>query len=102
MSSDAKREYLIAVAVRYRKARKKDKTKILDELCATAGFNRKYASWRVRQSFTRKKPPGRKVIYSHEAICQLVQLWKWMNYMNSKSMVAALPHWLTYYNCPAA
>lgn len=30
-------------AVRYAKANKKQKTKILDELCATTGYNRKYA-----------------------------------------------------------
>jgi hypothetical protein len=102
MSSDARREYLIAVAVRYRNARKKDKTKILDEFCATTGWNRKHAITRLNGPMTRNKPPGRKTTYSHSAILQLVQLWKWMNYMNSKNLVAALPFWLEHYDCPEA
>ncbi len=74
MSSDAKREYLIAVAVRYRNARKRDKTKILDEFCSTTQLNRKYAISRLNRSTIRKSPPGRKPKYSHPAVCQLVQL----------------------------
>jgi hypothetical protein len=99
MSSDAKREYLIAVLVRYRNARKKDKTKILDEFCATAGLNRKYAIALLGRRRHPKKRPGRKPIYTHPAVVHLVLLWKWMNHINSKNMVAALPIWLQRYDC---
>ena len=37
-----------AVAERYQRARKKEKSKILDEFAKTAQYNRAYASWLLR------------------------------------------------------
>lgn len=43
MTLQFKIEYLEAIRKRYYQARKREKTKILNELCAVAGYNRKYA-----------------------------------------------------------
>jgi hypothetical protein len=41
MSPRSKREYLEAVFLRYKGASRKQKTTILDELCAVSGYHRK-------------------------------------------------------------
>ena len=43
MSLKLKIEYLALIRDRYYRSRKKEKTKILDELCAVTGYSRKYA-----------------------------------------------------------
>jgi hypothetical protein len=43
ISMGARREVLSAVAERYRSARRREKGRILDELCATVGWHRKHA-----------------------------------------------------------
>ena len=43
MSKDAIYEYIEKLRLRYIKATKIQKTKILDEFCATSGFERKHA-----------------------------------------------------------
>jgi len=101
MSSDAQREYRIALTVRYRNASKKMKGRILDEYCATTHYNRKHAIWLLGRPALRSKHPGRPKVYSAVAVIQLRQLWAKMNGMNSKGMVAALPIWLRFYDCPA-
>jgi len=62
MSPQSKREYLLSIWLRYQKANRKEKTKILDELCATCHYNRKYA---IRRLLSLKKPkkPGPKSQY---------------------------------------
>lgn len=43
MGSKSKKEYLVKFRERYKKASKKDKSTLLDELCIICGYNRKYA-----------------------------------------------------------
>lgn len=43
MTLQFKIEYLEAIRKRYYQAKKREKTKILNELCTVAGYNRKYA-----------------------------------------------------------
>jgi hypothetical protein len=43
ISMGARREVLSAVAERYRSAKRVEKGRILDELCATTGWHRKHA-----------------------------------------------------------
>ena len=50
------------VAVRYRKARKKDKGPILDEFSELTGYNRSYASWVLRNCGKRIRIDNKLVI----------------------------------------
>jgi hypothetical protein len=43
MSKKSKREYLQEISVRYKKACKEEKIKILDEFCSVCSYHRKYA-----------------------------------------------------------
>jgi len=68
------------VAKRYLKANgRKEKTKILDEFCATASYSRKYAIDKLGGISFRDPPPqrrSRKRLYSGEADAALIQVWK--------------------------
>src|ERR1700747_3157084 len=55
ISMGARREVLSAVAERYRSAKRAEKGRILDELCATTRWHRKHAVRALRQ---RKTVPG--------------------------------------------
>jgi hypothetical protein len=43
MTKMGKKELILSTKLRYLKAFKKDKTKILDEFCKNTGYDRKYA-----------------------------------------------------------
>ncbi len=66
MSSPARQELLSSVKKRYLAANRHEKSKILDELCASTGFHRKHAI-RTLNNFVEKQPyyegRGRKKIY---------------------------------------
>src|SRR5512136_1353840 len=100
----SKQDYLESIRTRYRRARKKAKSIILDEFCATCGYNRKYA---IRMlSPTRKKPvtgigsrPGPKTIYRDEKLVEaLKRIWFASDQMCSKKLKAAIPLWLPFYD----
>jgi hypothetical protein len=52
ISMGAQREVVSAVAERYRSARRTEKARILDELCATTGWHRKHAVRALRHHGT--------------------------------------------------
>ena len=66
MSKTEKRAYLDAIRGRYRKAKRADKSKILDEFCAVCGYHRKYALRRLNQAPKRTpaRRPGRASRYA--------------------------------------
>lgn len=101
MTLKFKIEYLSAIRKRYYQARKSEKTKILNELCAVAGFNRKYAIRILAiKHHEGKKLSGRTKTYSERSVRHLKRLWVIMGEMCSKKMVQALKTWLKYYEDP--
>lgn len=103
MSPKSKKEYLKAVAARYQKASRKQKSQILDEFCATCGYNRKYATWRlgtfkIQRRKTKRAEPGPKPKYRQpEFLNVLRQIWITANLPCSKRLKAILPIWLPGY-----
>lgn len=98
MTLKFKIEYLTAIRKRYFQARKREKSQILNELCAVTGFNRKYAIRILAiKHHEGKKQSGRTKTYSERSIRHLKRLWVIMGEMCSKKMVQALKTWLKYY-----
>lgn len=102
MSPLSKREYTDAIFMRYKWARRKGKSKILDEFCATCGYHRKHAIRVLRhwKRFTKpqSKRRGRTPVYSDPAILKpLKKIWLTANLPCSKRLKAILPLWLHGY-----
>jgi hypothetical protein len=103
MSPRSKREYVEAVFLRYKRASREKKNKILDEFCATLGYHRKHAI-RVLRTFRRFAGPkakkrGRSPTYHKEAILEpLKRIWRAANFPCSKRLKAILPLWLPGYH----
>ena len=76
MSKKSKAEVIAAVRERYWKAKKTQKSQILDELVATTGYNRKYAINLLRHEKhkTSHKKPGRKKVYRGDVVKILEQM----------------------------
>jgi len=96
---ELKRSYINSVRTRYQNSTKKQKTKILDEFCATTKLSRKHAIRALNGKVNLKLiKPGRKAKYGGaEFLFHLVELWELMRRINSKKMKAAIPLWLPYY-----
>lgn len=101
MSIEARREYLTAIWERYRKARRPEKTTILNEYVQVTGLNRKYAIWRLSQPLERfegRLRSGAPRRYSREELMPFVRdLWMSMEQIGAKRMKAALAIWLPFY-----
>lgn len=99
MTLDFKSTYIKAIQKRYYNSSKKEKSAILDELCAITGYDRKWAIKILAKGHkTGKKASGRSRQYSLEAVTHLKKLWHIMGRINSKKMVAAFPTWLCFYD----
>ena len=102
MGKPERRAYLEAIRARYRRARKGNKTTILNEFCAVCGYHRKYALRLLSAPFSRaKKPvskPGPASRYDRpELIEALRTIWMASDQLCSKRLKAALPLWLPHY-----
>jgi len=103
MSPRSKKEYLKAVAERYKNACRNQKSQILSEFCATCGYNRKYAIWRLgtfkirRRKPERHKPGPKPKYHQPEFLKVLRQIWITANLPCSKRLKAILPIWLPAY-----
>ena len=103
LSMHEKKALTREVSKRYQKAEKKEKTKILDELVKTTGYNRKYilhvlANWgktttvhldgeavRLKASpGKRRKGGGRKPVYTEEFVVALRAIWVFFWYRCGK------------------
>jgi hypothetical protein len=102
VSIELKREYLQVVRKRYESARKREKSRILSDFCTDTGYSRKYAIRILRgtQDPTSKRKPGRKPKYGAAHVFHLRRLWESSGRMCSKSLAAALPLWLPFYDHP--
>jgi transposase InsO family protein len=94
-----RREYLQAVYERYRKAGRKDKRAILNEFCANAGYNRKYAIRLLNGPQPAKpwRPPRRRgVSYGPPTLAVLTAVWEAAGYPWSVRLKALLPAWMPW------
>jgi hypothetical protein len=98
MSVRAKREYVQAIAPRYRRARRPEKRQILDEFCQVTGYHRKHAI----RLLNRPAPGGagpprhRARTYSPAVIAALRAIWEGAGYPWSVRLKALLPLWLPW------
>ncbi len=98
MSPRSKREYLLAVRLRYAQASRRAKGQILDEVCATLRCHRKSAI-RVltgpppRQTSRKRTPVP---TYSERTIGVLKAIWEAAGYPWSVRLKALLPLWLPW------
>jgi hypothetical protein len=95
-------EYLKAVYLRYKKASKKEKSLILNELCQNCGYHRKHAirALNTFKLFTKPKPKkrGKASLYNKSFIIKpLKRIWLAANLPCSKRLKAILPVWLPSY-----
>ncbi len=95
MSFQARRELLVAIRPRYRKAQRKDKTAMLDEFVAATGYDRKYAicllGQRPRSSGEAPPQRGRHKTYGPATQEALTWLWKFTEGLCGKRLVPLLP-----------
>ena len=95
-----------STAGRYRRARKKEKTTILNEFVELSGFARSYAALvlrnhgrvvqvnrklRVRGDVgKRRRPPGRRPTYDEPVVKALIKVWRIMDYICGKRLAPVL------------
>src|SRR5512137_2249360 len=78
MTKASKRELVLAIRLRYMRASKAEKGRILDEFVATTGYHRKYAIWLLRHGPPPKpatRRPGH-IVYDQAAKQALTQVWE--------------------------
>jgi hypothetical protein len=96
-------EYLEEIYLRYKRAKRKEKTVILNEFCTNCGYHRKHAI-RLLGNFKRFTKPepgkrGRPSIYNKPSVLKpLERIWLGANLPCSKILKVVLPMWLKYYS----
>jgi hypothetical protein len=76
-------EYLRGIYERYQDAARVEKSRILDEFCEVAGYNRKYALRLLNGKAPKRVPPlrrPRRAKYSKKAVEILRVIWESANY----------------------
>lgn len=101
MSRLAKHEYFRVMYERYRRASHRERTPLLNELCRTCGYNRKYAIRKLNGVAPPRKPKPRRgraraQTYSSGMLSILRQVWEAADYPWSVRLKAMLPHWLPW------
>lgn len=100
LSMSSKKELFQVVSRRYHRAKKADKTKILDEYSANAGFSRKYATRLLNEGYKRgKKKPGPKQVYGNDLeFCKILRkMWKLLHYPSGKLLKPELVVLIPFY-----
>jgi hypothetical protein len=88
-----------SMSERYRRASKRSKTRILDEVCAATGFHRKYAIGRINLIETSRRSKTivhrkRKRFYGREVLTVVEKVWEEAGYPWSVRLKAILLLWL--------
>lgn len=98
MSPEARRELLVSVYGRYRKAGRHEKALILNGLCAATGYHRKYVIHLLSHppEPKRRARRQRRVRYGQEVIRVLSKIWEAAGYPWSVRLKALLPLWLPW------
>ncbi|MGC2086322.1 MAG: transposase, partial [Bradyrhizobium sp.] len=89
----ARREVLSAVMERYRSAKRSEKGRILDELCATTGWHRKHAvrALRRRAKVVANAPRQRKRRYDATIKDAMTALWEASDRVCGKRLKVMIP-----------
>jgi hypothetical protein len=103
MSMPSRLEYLKKAKRRYLKTSKIKKQKILDELCANTGYNRKYVIGRLSPKislteptgFSRKKRKKKSCRYTTRDIYWLAKIWEIMDYLCGQRLQPVLCEMIT-------
>lgn len=96
----SRREYLEAIRNRYRNSGKRGKSVILDEFCATCGYNRKYAIRLLKKPLpasSQRRPGPVSRYHGEQLLVPLKRIWFATDQMCSKKLKAAIPLWLPFY-----
>src|SRR3982074_1293324 len=96
ISMGARREVVSAVAERYRSARRAEKGRILDELCATTGWHRKHAVRALQRHATVTPgevpaPRGRRRRYGPTVTQAPAALWEATDRVCGKRLKVMIP-----------
>ena len=95
--------YLDNVRKKYKNACRKEKSKIIAELCAISGFHKKHAIRLLNQDSRRRtikiKSRGRQKIYQEQDYFEpLKRIWLATDQLCGKRLKMALPLWLPHYH----
>jgi transposase InsO family protein len=96
MSPLARRELLVSIYARYRKAGRREKALILNSFCEATGYHRKYAIQLLAHP-PEPQPKARRARaprYGAEAMRVLSKIWEAAGYPWSVRLKALLPDWL--------
>lgn len=100
MSRESIREYFKSIHIRYQRASRELKQLILNEFCATTGYNRKYAirklNTRPGKEANKATPRRRKPTYGHTVISVLAAVWEAAGYPCSVRLKALLLLWMPW------
>lgn len=96
MTTMSKKELISAIKVRYLKAIKKEKGRILDEFCQSTGYARKYAIAILAAGYDNNRMAkvgrkGRKKKYGHETMVVVVKIWEVLDFPCGQRLKPALP-----------
>lgn len=103
MPIEARKQYLIAIVERYKKANRKQKSVILTEFCEVCGYNRKYAILILNSEAkdpSSKTKPGRPSKYDEAFAECLKAIWEATGRICSKKLRAAIPIWIGFFDFP--
>lgn len=98
MGKVSRKEYLVAIRERYRRAGRAEKGRILAEFCAVCGYNRKYAVRLLNSRPSReRRRPGPCPKYGAEVRTPLQRIWLAAEQPCSRRLAVIIGLWLPHY-----